>query len=285
MRKNLLAAYGLKVNPFSPDVPVDALHVTDRIDAFCWRVEQQLPDGGFAAIIGDPGTGKSVALRILNQRLHKLRDVTVGVLTRPQGSPGDFYRELGHLFGVKLSPHNRFAGAKVLRETWLDHIDTSTYRAVLIVDEAQEMRPSVLSELRLLSSMQLDSHSLLTIVLAGDQRLVESFRSPELLPIASRVRSRLHMEYADAPTLRAALDHAIDYAGNPALMTDGLCQTLVEHAAGNYRSMMSMADEMLHAAIKRKAKQIDESLYLELYGRRPATAAKRRPRKSSRART
>ena len=280
MRKNLLAAYGLKINPFSPDVPVDALYVTDPVDAFCWRVEQQLPDGGFAAVIGDPGTGKSVVLRILSQRLHKLRGVTVGILTRPQGTPGDFYRELGHLFGVKLSPSNRFAGAKVLRETWLDHIDTSTYRPVLIVDEAQEMRASVLSELRLLSSMQLDSHALLTIVLAGDQRLVESFRSPELLPIASRVRSRLHLDYADVPTLRAALDHVLDHAGNTALMTDTLCQTLVEHAAGNYRSMMCMADEMLHAAVKRKAKQIDETLYLELYGRRPSTSTKRRPRRA-----
>jgi general secretion pathway protein A len=173
MRNKLLSAYGLKVNPFSPDVPVEALFVTDAVDAFCWRVEQQLFDGGFAAVNGEPGSGKSVVLRILSYRLGKLRDVVVGVITRPQGSIADFYRELGHLFGVKLSPHNRYAGAKVLRETWLDHIESSTYRPVLLVDEAQEMRPSVMSELRLLSSMHLDSRALLTVVLAGDQRLIE----------------------------------------------------------------------------------------------------------------
>ena len=279
MNKDLLRAYGLKTNPFSPDVPVEGLLVTDAVDMFCWRVEQQLGDGGFASIMGDPGTGKSVVLRILQKRLQKLQDVTVGVLTRPQSSPGDFYRELGHIFEVKLSPYNRFAGAKVLREAWIDHIETSTFRPVLIIDEAQEMRPAVLSELRLLSSMQLDSHTLLTIVLAGDGRLTESFRSPELLPVASRIRSRLFLDYADAETLRAALDHVLDYAGNPALMPDALRETLVEHAAGNYRSLMSMADELLHAAIKKQAKQIDETLYLELYGRRPTSAPKRRGRR------
>lgn len=280
MRSKWLSAYGLKTNPFSPDVPIAALHLTDEVDAFCWRVEQQLLDGGFAAVIGDPGTGKSVVLRILSHRLAKLRDVNVGVLTRPQSSTADFYRELGELFAVKLSPHNRFAGAKILREHWLDHIDASTFRPVLIVDEAQEMRPSVLSELRLLSSMHLDSRALLTVVLAGDQRLVDAFRTPELLPIASRIRTRLRMEYADTDTLRATLDHVLEQAGNSALMTDGLCKTLVENAAGNFRSLMTMADELLHAAVQRKAKQIDEALYLDLYGRRATKPAKRSRRRA-----
>jgi general secretion pathway protein A len=280
MRSKWLSAYGLKTNPFSPDVPIDALHLTDEVDSFCWRVEQQLLDGGFAAVVGDPGTGKSVVLRILSHRLGKLRDVNVGVLTRPQSSTADFYRELGDLFGVKLSPHNRFAGAKILRENWLDHIDASTYRPVLLVDEAQEMRPCVLSELRLLSSMHLDSRALLTVVIAGDQRLVDAFRTPELLPIASRIRTRLRMDYADTDTLRAALDHVLEQAGNSALMTAGLCETLVENAAGNYRSLMTMADELLHAAVQRKAKQIDEALYLDLYGRRPKQPTKRSRRRA-----
>jgi hypothetical protein len=47
----------------------------------------------------------------LAARLTRLRDLTLGVLTRPQASLADFYRELGHLFGVALSPHNRWAGS------------------------------------------------------------------------------------------------------------------------------------------------------------------------------
>ena len=101
MNNNLLALYGLKWNPFSPEVPVGALHTTSRMESFCWRVEQGLiREGGFALITGDPGTGKSVALRLLSDRLGQLRDLTVGAIAHPSGNLADFYREMGDLFGV-----------------------------------------------------------------------------------------------------------------------------------------------------------------------------------------
>jgi type II secretory pathway predicted ATPase ExeA len=273
MREKLLSLYGLKWNPFSPDVPDESLRVTPQIEHFCWRVEQQSREGGFVAIIGEPGSGKSCALRLLAERLEKIRDVTVGVLTRPQSCTADFYRELGHLFGVSLSPHNRWAGAKVLRETWLAHIDASMCRPIVLIDEAQEMKPSALAELRLLSSMHLDSRALLTVVLCGDARLVEKLRAPELLPVASRIRTRLRTDYAPAEELRACLDHALEQAGNAALMTGELKQTLAEHAAGNYRLLMTMADDLLHAAVQRELDRIDEKLYFDVFSIKPDAAA------------
>jgi general secretion pathway protein A len=63
---------------------------------------------------------------------------------------------------------------------------------VLLIDEAQEMAPKVRSELRLLSSADFDATSLLTMVLSGDDRLLERLRHPDLVPLATRIRTRLH---------------------------------------------------------------------------------------------
>lgn len=148
MNKKLLSLFGLKWNPFSPDVPVEALLVTPRIESFCWRVENLAREGGFALVTGAPGAGKSVALRLLVERLTSLREVKIGVMSRPQGGVADFYRELGDLFGVQLSPHNRWAGAKLLRERWQAHIDAALFRPLLVVDEAQDTPTAVLNEMR-----------------------------------------------------------------------------------------------------------------------------------------
>jgi len=265
MNKKLRALYSLKYNPFSAEVPTSALLVSPPVESFCWRMEQQAGEGGFALLLGEPGTGKSAALRIVAERLEGLRDLNVGVLTRPQASLADFYRELGDLFGVALLAHNRWGGAKALREKWKAHIEASLYRPVLLVDEAQEMKPAVLSELRLLASAELDSRSILTVILAGDHRLAEHLQSPELLPLASRVRSRLRTESATPEQLREALRHLLKEAGNARLLSAGLISAICEHAAGNYRVLMNMANDLLAEALRRELDTLDEKLFFEVF--------------------
>jgi type II secretory pathway predicted ATPase ExeA len=275
----LLALYGLKWNPFSPELPTEALLVSQKIDSFCWRVENALlREGGFALISGEPGSGKSVVLRLLAGRLSKLHGLVVGVLSHPSSRLADVYRELGELFGIELRPHNRWATFKSLRERWLAHMHETRLRPVLLIDEAQELLPSVLAELRLLSSTQFDSRAVLTVVLAGDGRLAEKLRHVDLRPLDSRIRLRLSMDVATGEELNACLNHLLEQAGNPTLMTEALKSAICDHALGNYRAMTTIAATLLTVALERDLHQLDEKLYFEVFapeGRKPRRAGAR----------
>ena len=276
MNQILLALYGLKWNSFSPELPTEAIYVPAKLENFCWRIEHaQIREGGFAMIHGDPDTGKRVAQRLLADRLAKLPDVTVGAITHPQSNLADLYRELGDIFAVLLRPHNRWGGFKVLRERWIAHLEATRCRAVLIVDEAQEMSPAALCELRLLASARFDSQPLLCVVLAGDARLIERLRREELIPLGSRIRTRLATEHASREELLAGLQHLMAGAGNASLMTPQLRQTLCDHAAGNYRILTTLAAELLAAAAQRDLAQLDEKLYLEIFAQPEAPAPRR----------
>jgi general secretion pathway protein A len=263
--KKLLALWGLKWNPFSPELPREALLATAAIDNFAWRVEQLVQEGGFALITGAPGTGKSVALRIVAARLAALRDVNVGALERPQSKITDFYRELGDIFAVKLSSSNRWGGFRALRERWKAHVAATHIKPVLLIDEAQDMTPDVLKELRILSSADFDATALLTVVLAGDGRLLELLRHEDLIPLGTRIRTRLLLEAASRAELEQLLGHALAKAGNATLMTAELQSTLVDHAAGNYRLLMTMSAELLAYGLAHEAQQLDEKFYLEVF--------------------
>jgi len=216
---------------------------------------------------------------LIAARLRALPDVLVGTIEHPQSRTMDFYRELGELFGVPLAAHNRWNGFKALRTRWADHIGSTRRRPVLVIDEAQETLTPVFNELRILASKDLDSRQLLCVLFAGDARLPERLRCAELLPLGSRIRRRLTLDYASRDELLACLDHVLAAAGNSALMTSELKVTLAEHAAGNYRVLMNLCDELLAVAAERQLAHLDEKLFLEVFAQAPkpkATAGARK---------
>lgn len=273
MKEKIKSLYGLKWNPFISELPVEGIYCPPKWDQVFWRIENLVMDGGFALVQGAPGLGKSIFMRVLQERLSKIRDIQVQTLTRPQSRGADFYRELGSLYNVPTSGNNRWAGFKSLRERWVEHIKSSLLRPVLLIDEAQEMNSTVMSELRLLTSLNFDSQILLTVIMAGDHRLTEKLKDPDVIPLGTRFRPRLQMEPLTKDELINLLTDVTQLAGCPHLLTNEVKVTLAEHALQNPRIMMSHAAELLNLAAHKGIKQIDVELFYELFP--PSTRRKR----------
>jgi len=259
--KQLTSLFGLKWNPFTNNIPTEAIYHTKNMENFFFRVENLLIDGGFAMITGDPGTGKSVTLRALAERLKKLPELTVIDYCRPQSGVSDFYRQICQRFGVELRMNNRWGGYRQLRERWIAIAESSMFRPIILVDEAQSVPEDVLTELRILSSMQFDSKTIIAVVLCGDERLPERFSQPELLPLGSRIKTKLRTETLKRDDLKVILEYAITAAGAPHLLTPRVIEVLAEHACGNLRAMMQTANELLVEAAAQGADKIDEALF------------------------
>jgi transposase InsO family protein len=107
-------------------------------------------------------------------------------------------------------------------------------------------------------------------------RLLDKLRREELIPLGSRIRTRLATGVATRDELLACLEHLLASAGNAGLMTPELRHTLVDHAAGNHRLCIGIAAELLMAAAQRDLTVLDEKLYLQVFAT-PATQHPRRP--------
>jgi hypothetical protein len=124
----------------------------------------------------------------------------------------------------------------------------------------------VLSELRLPASARFDPQPLLCVVLSGDARLPDKLRrEEELIPLGSRIRTRLATGVATREELLACLEHPLTSAGNASLITKQRRNTLCDHAAGNYRIFIGMAAELLMTAAQREITELDEKLYLQIF--------------------
>ena len=92
--------------------------------------------------------------------------------------------------------------------------------------------------------------------------------------VASRMRSRLRLEALSPKQLQECLNHLLKAAGNAKLLSPSLIQTLCEHASGNLRLLMNMANDLLVAASQQEREVIDEKLYFEVFAPEPKPAKK-----------
>jgi len=206
------AFYGLKADPFrlSSDANFRFDHRSYKrakasVQYALHRAE------GFVMITGRPGTGKTTLVNDLTASLPR-REVVVGSLVSTQLEADDLLRMTAHAFGLNAEAPKKSQILMRLME-YLAQQHRQGLRTLLIIDEAQDLAPSALEELRLLTNLQHGGHPLLQIVLIGQEDLRVLVRRPELEQVHQRLIAAWHLEPLSPEETIGYVRHRLERAG------------------------------------------------------------------------
>jgi putative secretion ATPase (PEP-CTERM system associated) len=242
------AFYGLKSKPFqlNPDPNFYFASKQHR------RAKAYLEYGvsrneGFIVITGEIGAGKTMVLRSLIDSLNGSNVITGHLVTTQLGAE-DTLRMVGAAFGfrVKDVPKSELL---ITLEAFLISQTSKGKRCLLIVDEAQNLTPRAVEELRMLSNFQFGNQALLQSFLVGQPEFREILQRPEMEQFRQRVSATCHIGPLDADETRAYIEHRLKCAGASGKPTfePGLFDAVHKASGGIPRRINAVCDRLLLA--------------------------------------
>ena len=204
--------YGLSSKPFqlNPD-PAFYYASKQHRRAKAYLDYGVLRNEGFIVITGEIGAGKTTILRALLDSLNR-SSVVVGNLVTTQLDADDILRMVGAAFGFNVAGVPK-SSLLITLEAFLIGQASQGKRCLLVVDEAQNLTPRAVEELRMLSNFQLGNQSLLQSFLVGQPEFREMLQSPEMEQFRQRVSATCHIGPLDLEETQAYIEHRLKCAG------------------------------------------------------------------------
>ena len=210
---------------------------------------------GFVMITGRPGTGKTTLIGDLLETLSQ-DNVTTANLVCTQLQADDLLKTVAYSFGVGSSGLDKaelLQRLNVIFRNW----HREGRRALLIVDEAQDLSTSAMEELRLLTNIQVDGQPLLQIFLLGQPELRELILSPEMEQVHQRIVAASHLEALELEETEAYIRHrleAVGWRGDPAI-SKAIFPLIYRFSEGVPRRINLICSRlMLHGCVEQRHK-------------------------------
>lgn len=259
--------FGLTRNPFelSPDpyFLFPTLRHNEALASICHGV---LRHKGIIVVTGEVGTGKTLLVRCLLELLRRKQIASAHVFN-PCLSAVEFLRYIAGDLGVKVG--NQDKGSILLE---LNHFLIGRYRsgltAVLVVDEAQNLEPELLEEIRLLTNLETSQQKLLQILLVGQPELDLKMDSPQLRQLKQRIALRCQLEPLDDTEAKGYILRRLERAGAnsqaSAMFPDKTVESVYRHSCGIPRLINTICENALIAAYAQKSLQVTSEMVDEV---------------------
>lgn len=237
--------FGLTEKPFNltPDPRFLYLSMKHR-EALAHLLFGIKSQSGFVMITGEIGTGKTTLCRSLLRQLDP--DTQISFVFNPALSPEDLLRSINEDFGI-LSTADNIKGLIDELNSYLLQQAAEGNKCVLVIDEAQNLKPDVLEQVRLLSNLETETQKLLQIVLIGQPELGRVLELPELRQLNQRITTRCHLRPLNTSETLQYIAFRIRVAGGrrKVRFTRTAVKEVYKHSKGTPRVINAVCDRAL----------------------------------------
>lgn len=250
--------YGLSAPPFQihPD-PSFYFESKGHGSAYQYLRFGAFQGEGFIVVTGEIGAGKTTLLRALLAELDASKVVAAQIVST-QLQADDLLSAVALAFGINVEGLSK-AKLLVTLEAYLATLATSSRRALLIIDEAQNLSPEAIEELRMLSNFQFGSRALLQSFLVGQPELRDILRLPQMEQLRQRVLASCHLGPMQASETRGYIEHRmrrVGWSGRPAF--EAAAFDAIHHATGGVpRRINTLCSRLLLSAFLDSSESID----------------------------
>lgn len=238
--------FGLKETPFSIAPDPRYLYMSEQHrEALAHLVYGFNSNGGFVLLTGDVGTGKTTICRCLLEQIPE--NSTIAFILNPKLTVEELLATICDEFGIKYSKGSSSIKEYVdLINAFLLDTHSRTVKAVLIIDEAQNLSLDLLEQLRLLTNLETNQHKLLHIILLGQPELETRLSEPDLLQLSQRIIARYHLGPLSKKDISAYVNHRLSVAGiHKQLFSESSINKLYQCSGGVPRLINVICDRAL----------------------------------------
>lgn len=254
--------FGLNEKPFSITPDPRYLFLSERHgEALAHLVYGVTESGGFIQLTGEVGTGKTTLVRSL--LLNKMpENADVAVVLNPQLSVVEFLATICEELHIDV-PHNK-GSVKALTDALNQHLlkaHAEGRRTILVVDEAQNLTPAVLEQVRLLTNLETAKQKLLQIILIGQEELRDLLARNDLRQLAQRITARYHLEPLSREETSSYIEHRLKVAGALGEVFDaGAKKEIFRLSQGVPRVINVISDRALLGAYAQESRRVSPRL-------------------------
>ena len=250
--------FGMKNDPFVNNIPVNQLLKLPGTLAVKQRMDYLLKAGGIMVLTGDVGTGKSTALRWALDQYHKSEICSLNI-TANSGSTNELYKQFCWELKMDIKSASKSLLIKNFKNAIKELFNKHRCKILVVIDEASLLRADVFAELHTATQFDYDSNNLFSLILAGQNSLLDKLKYRISAPLASRVITRAHISSISREQMDDYIKHHLLITGiKQNIFNQNAVSAIFQGSGGLLRKANSLARGALVACMIENDNQVNE---------------------------